>query len=135
MAKYFTLDELTRSNTAAINNIDNAPTGVDTRQALEALMTHLLDPARELWGAPIVVTSGYRCPRLNRAVGGAVRSQHLVGEAADITAGSRSDNKRLFERIVSSGLAFDQLIDERGYSWLHLSYRKGGNRNQILHLK
>lgn len=133
MAKYFTMEELTRSHTAAVRRIDNSP-GVDTRAALEILMDELLDPARELWEAPLTVTSGYRCPRLNRAVGGAARSQHLAGQAADITTGSKEGNRRLFQRIIESGLSFDQLIDERNYAWLHLSYRRGANRKQILHL-
>jgi hypothetical protein len=89
---------------------------------------------RELWGAPIIVNSGYRSAELNEAVGGAPRSAHLSGEAADITVGLPTENRRLFEMIAGSGLVFDQLIDERGYGWLHLSYRKTGNRRQILHL-
>lgn len=134
MAKYFTLDELVRSATAAARGIDNTPpAAVEAR--LEVLAEKLLDPARELWGASLRVTSGYRCPELNAAVGGAATSQHLQGEAADITAGSREGNRRLFEAIAGSALDFDQLIDERDYSWLHLSYRAGANRRQILHLK
>jgi hypothetical protein len=93
-----------------------------------------LDPVRELWGAPLRVNSGYRSPALNAAVGGAPSSQHMAGEAADITTGSREGNERLFGLIVSSGLKFDQLIDERGWSWLHVSYREGANRRRILHL-
>lgn len=86
-----------------------------------------------MWGRPITVNSGYRCPALNAAVGGVVKSQHLTGEAADITTGSREGNRVLFEKISRSGVPFDQLIDESGYSWIHISY-SSRNRRQVLHL-
>jgi hypothetical protein len=137
VSKHFSFDELTRSATAARLGIDNTPPP-PAAVRLEALAERLLDPVRELWGAPLRVNSGYRCTALNRAVGGAPRSQHMAGEAADITAGSREGNRRLFEAIEAAvrrgDLALDQLIDERGYRWLHLSYREGDNRQQILHL-
>lgn len=136
--KHFTIEELCRSNTARQKGIDNIPTP-EIRQKLETLILRLLDPVRSEWGSPITVTSGYRCPELNRAVGGAVSSQHMKGEAADITAGNREKNRRLFEliaRMAQTGqLRFDQLIDEKNYQWIHVSYRADGNRNQILHLK
>ncbi|WP_226387208.1 D-Ala-D-Ala carboxypeptidase family metallohydrolase [Gallalistipes aquisgranensis] len=80
------------------------------------------------------MTSGFRSPRLNEAVNGVPSSQHVKGEAADITVGNPEDNRKLFELIRTSGLAFDQLIDERNYTWLHVSY-SDNNRKQILHLK
>ena len=80
------------------------------------------------------MTSGFRSPRLNEAVGGVPSSQHVKGEAADITVGNPEDNRKLFELIRTSGLAFDQLIDERNYTWLHVSY-SDNNRKQIVHLK
>ncbi len=133
MAKYFSIDELTRSATAAARGIDNTPPeGAAAR--LRVLAERLLDPVRELWGAPLRVNSGYRSPALNAAVGGAPSSQHLMGEAADITTGSREGNRRLFGLIAASPLEFDQLIDERGWSWLHISYREGANRGRVLHL-
>lgn len=133
MAEYFSIDELTRSSTARRLGIDNTPPPEIT-QALTSLIENLLDPARRMWGAPITVNSGYRCPELNRAVGGTPSSQHLRGEAADITAGSPDRNRRLFDAIAASRLDFDQLIDERGYSWLHISYSAGKNRRKTLHL-
>jgi hypothetical protein len=143
MAKYFSLNELESSETAAARGIDNTPPPYAAAR-LGVLAERLLDPVRDRWGAPIAVNSGYRCPELNRAVGGAAGSQHMLGEAADITTGSREGNRRLFGMIVdrcsASGtdlgqnLDFDQLIDESGYSWLHISYREGKNRRQILHL-
>ena len=126
--KYFTINELTRSATAKRLGIDNSPTKV-IRENLEALGTHILDPLREAWGAPIIVTSGYRCQRLNKAVGGASNSQHLYGQAADIrtVSDSREDNLALLRCVLSSGLPFDKLISEfvdvKGRpDWIHISY-------------
>lgn len=134
--KYFTMSELTSSPTARRKGIDNTPNGVQ-RAALTALVTNILDPLREAYGKPIVVTSGFRCAKLNRAVGGVARSQHTKGEAADIRSLSDkpADNKRLFDLIVRLGLPYDQLIDEYGYNWVHVSYTQGANRRQILHVK
>ena len=99
-------------------------------------MEKCLDPIREAWGNPIAVNSGYRSLALNVAVGGSPSSQHLTGEAADITTGSIGGNKRLFDLIQEIGVDFDQLIDENGYQWIHIScrYNGKGNRKQVLHL-
>ena len=95
-------------------------------QNLQALVEHVLDPARERLGMPITVNSGYRCPAHNKAVGGVKNSQHLKGEAADITC---ADNKRLAEIIEQLG-NFDQLIVYPMF--LHVSYkRQGVNRESI----
>lgn len=134
MAEYFSLQELQRSDAAARLGIDNTPPP-EARNRLSALINNCLDPIRRLWGAPVIVNSGFRCPALNKAVGGAPASSHLRGEAADITTGSHDGNRRLFGMILDSGLDFDQLIDERNYSWLHVSYRAGNNRRQVLHLR
>lgn len=133
MAKYFTLQELTRSRAAEERRIDNTPPP-QAKLALSTLATSLLDPVREMWGRPITVNSGFRSPVLNKAVGGSANSQHMKGEAADITTGSPEGNRRLFDMIAASGIEFDQMIDEKDYSWLHLSYRTGNNRQNILHL-
>ena len=135
--KYFTIDELCASDTAERKKIDNTP-NADARLRMQRLIEQLLDPIRAAWGAPITVNSGYRSPALNRAVGGVATSQHVKGEAADITVGSSAENKRLFDKIVelqkAGRIAFDQLIDESNYAWVHVSYRSGKNRNQTLHL-
>lgn len=133
MAKYFTINELTLSRTAAVRKIDNTPPP-EALKALTELAEGVLDPVREMWGAPLTVNSGYRSAALNKAVGGSPSSQHLRGEAADITTGTREDNRKLFDMIAAGNFDFDQLIDERGYSWLHISYRKNANRRNILHL-
>ena len=130
------MTELTSSPTAKRKGIDNTP-DANAKAALSALVANVLDPLREKYGKPIVVSSGYRCPKLNKAVGGAARSQHTKGEAADIrcVSDSRAENKRLFDLIVASGLPFDQLIDEYNYDWVHVSFKDGANRRQILHVK
>lgn len=128
--KYFTIEELCRSDKARQMGIDNTPTE-DVIDRLSDLVENVLDPAREKIGKPVAVSSGYRCPELNRAVGGVVTSQHVKGEAADLTTGNRKENERLFQ-IIRDNLPFDQLIDEYDYSWVHVSYRRSGNRKQIL---
>lgn len=131
--KYFTIDELTRSDTAEVKGIDNTPTK-EEKEKLVALVDNVLDPLREMYGKPITVNSGYRCPQLNAAVGGAKNSQHMRGEAADITAGSKTENKKLFE-LIRDNLPFDQLLNESDYSWVHVSYvSPEKNRKQTLNL-
>lgn len=134
--KYFTIQELTASATAKRKGIDNTPDAKATA-ALQALVSNVLDPLREAWGKPIVVTSGYRSAKLNRAVGGAAKSQHCNGEAADIRTLSdrRWENRQLFDTILRLGLPFDQLIDEYDYDWVHVSYRHNANRRQVLHVR
>ena len=135
--KYFSIEELCASDTAERKKIDNTP-NADARLRMQRLIEQLLDPIRAAWGGPITVNSGYRSPALNRAVGGVATSQHVKGEASDITVGSSAENKRLFDKIVelqkAGRIAFDQLIDESNYKWIHISYRAGNNRNQVLHL-
>lgn len=134
--RYFTWAELTASQVAKRKGIDNTP-DAKAKACLTALVANLLDPLREKWGSPIIVTSGYRCAKLNRAVGGASRSQHTKGQAVDIRTMSdtRAANKRLFDFVINSRLPFDQLIDEYDYDWVHVSFVDGANRRQILHVK
>lgn len=133
--KYFTLEELVKSPTAKRKGIDNTP-NAEVRKNLTLLVDNILDPLREAWGAPIIVTSGYRCGKLNRAIGGAKASQHMKGQAADIRTVSDkpADNKKLFDLIQSLKLPYDQLIDEYGYNWVHVSY-SSRHRRQILHIR
>lgn len=138
ITKNFSLDELYASSTAARLHIDNTPSE-EIKAKLERLAKEILQPIRDKWGAPIIVTSGYRCPELNKAVGGAKTSQHMLGEAADIKVGGKVENKKLFrviEGMVKSGkLNVGQLIDEYGASWLHVSLpRLNKQNNQVLHI-
>lgn len=134
--KYFTMNELTHSATAIRKGIDNTPDNT-AKANLTALVANILDPLREAYGKPIVVSSGYRCAKLNRAVGGVARSQHITGQAADIQSVSKSkaDHKKLFELAQRMRLPYDQLIDEYDYKWVHISFNTRGNRRQVLHVK
>ena len=98
------------------------------------LVDNVLDPLREAWGRPLTVSSGYRCPALNRAVGGSATSHHMDGMAADITTGNKVDNRRLFQLIINLKLPFTQLIDERDFSWVHVSYDPANVKRQVLKL-
>lgn len=98
---------------------------------LEQLVDYILDPLREWYGKPIRVTSGYRCQAINRSVNGSTSSQHIKGQAADISVGSPRENKRLYEYIRDC-LPFDQLINEYNYQWVHVSFSKGCNRRMQL---
>lgn len=131
---YFTFTEFERSETAYRYGIDNTiPDRLKSNVA--ALVDNVLDPLRRAWGKPLTVTSGYRCPALNKAVSGVANSQHLRGEAADITTGNVVDNRRLFQLAQDLALPFDQLIDERGFAWIHISHKaEGKNRHQVLKL-
>lgn len=130
--KYFTITELSQSSTATQKGIDNTP-NPDIIKNLESLVEHILDPLREKFGKPIIVNSGYRCPALNKAVGGSKTSHHMTGLAADITGGSVARNRILFSLIQELDLPFDQLIDEKNYKWIHVSFSEKP-RKQILHL-
>ena len=130
--KYFTIKELCKSSTATQRGIDSTPNS-EIVSNLEQLVDKILDPLREEYGKPIRVNSGYRCEKLNKAVRGSNTSQHRYGLAADITAGSKHENKNLFMLAQQLNLPFDQLIDEKNYSWIHISFSKKP-RKQILHL-
>lgn len=133
LSPHFTLAELTASDTAARRGIDNTPTPAiyaSLKRTAEALET-----IRALGGKPIIVTSGYRSPALNAAVGGAGNSAHLTGLAADINrSGSTPYDFGL--AIINSGLEFDQIIHEYG-RWVHIGLAAAGQkpRRQLLTIR
>ena len=139
ISKNFSYDEMVYSATAERLKLDNTPNEKE-KANLVRLVLEILQPVRDKWGRPIVVTSGFRSEAVNKAVGGARNSQHRLGEAADIKIGSKSQNKALFNFIldmVNNGeIKVGQLIDEYGYSWVHVSLpRQGKPNNQVLHIK
>jgi len=134
--KYFSIKELTKSATAARKGIKNDPS-IQEVKSLTALIEKVLDPLREAYGKPIIVSSGYRCPKLNAAVGGSASSQHVKGEAADIrsVADTPEENKKLFDLIVKLGLPYDQLINEYNYDWVHVSFGPRHRRQRMKAVK
>ena len=131
MSIHFSLKELIHSDTAKRDNINNTPTDQETITNLTVLMEEVLEPMREWLNKPIHVSSGYRSKELNTKIGGVPTSQHVKGEAADITC-SRLDD--LFEWACEN-LDVDQIINERKGKahWIHVSFKnQETNRNQHL---
>ena len=135
ISKSFVLEEFTKSDTAKAKGIVNA-IGQAEVVSLCALVHQVLQPLRDAMGHQVKIGSGYRCPRLNAAVGGVKNSQHMTGEAADLCIdGDMQKGKRWFEWIKAN-CNFDQLIWEhnaKGTYWVHVSYRaSGNNRKQVI---
>lgn len=122
LSEHFSLDELVFSQTAARKGIDNTPTPEHFRNMRR--LCALLEDVRDVVGTPVRVTSGYRCPDLNLAIGGAKNSQHLTGCAADIKCAGVS-TQEVIEIIIEADLPYDQLIQEYADSatggWVHIS--------------
>ena len=135
--RYFTIGELCQSNEAAQRGIPNHPNTAQ-KMNMEKLIDRVLDPIRSLYGKPIYVNSGFRCLTLNKVVGGAKNSQHMKGQAADITGVNPSENKKIWDIVMfllqEGDIDFDQLIDEKSLSRIHISYNEDNNRGQILTL-
>ena len=134
LSKHFSLEELCQSETADRLGIDNTPKDKEVVDNLKALCKEVLQPLRNFARRAVVVNSGYRCPEVNKAVGGVALSQHLTGEAADLRLKSIEEGRE-WVAWIKANRNFDQLIIERnkkGAVWLHVSYkRKGRNRRQV----
>lgn len=121
LTEHFTLAEMVRSQTATRRGIDNTP-GPAEIAALRELCLHVLEPVRAHYGRPVIVTSGYRSPMLNKRIGGSATSQHCKGEAADFTVPG-VPNLHVC-RWMEAKLNYDQLIYEFGEGgWVHASWR------------
>ena len=129
--KHFRIEEFEASPTAKTMGIDNTMPA-EARRAVERLVEAVLDPLREEFAMPIYVNSGYRSAALNAAVGGVANSQHLRGEAADITSGTREGNMRLWRLLRKMRLPVDQAINEHNYAWIHVSHRTQHNRGEFI---
>ena len=132
LSKNFALSEITHSNTAKRLGIDNTPSEKHLAN-MGLLINNLIQPMRDALG-PIRISSGYRGKDLNRAIGGSRKSQHCKGQALDIQFWSdgKMDNKVIYDWILSSGLEFDQMINEFDFAWIHISLVGVNNRNQVL---
>ena len=122
--KYFTIPELLRSDMAAQYGIDNTPDDI-ARVNLKTLVHMVLDPVREAYGSPVIVSSGYRCPALNAKVGGVEHSFHLRGMAADIYP-KDGDLERLWRTIgklfISRKIGITECYIDRGRGYIHIAY-------------
>ena len=132
LSNNFSLSEVTRSSTAKRIGIDNAP-NKEHLNNIQALIRKIVQPLRDAIG-PIRISSGYRSPSLNRAIGGSNKSQHCKGQALDLQfwEGGEMNNKKIYDWILSSGIDFDQMINEFDYSWIHISFSEFKNRKQVL---
>ena len=133
ISKNITFNEATKSNTAIRNGIKNEPNAQELSN-MKLVAEKCFEPLREWYGKPIKVNSFFRSDKLNTLVKGSKTSQHVEGKAIDMDAGSKEENKKLFE-WCKANLVFDQLINEYDYSWVHISYNASKNRNQILIVK
>lgn len=133
--KYFTLAELLKSRKAAEFNIDNTPT-FEVVDHLAELTDKILEPLRAAYGKPIYVSSGYRCPKLNKLVGGSPTSAHPRGDAADLQAKDMAGFKKFITAFLKAGcVRFDQCLLERkgNDEWVHISiYSASGSQRGII---
>ena len=135
LSQHFRLSEFTRSATASARGIDNTPS-TSAIDNLRRLCQEVLEPLRRHLDRPVVISSGYRSPALNKAVGGVANSQHMTGQAADIHIPDTATGSAWFE-WMEDNLLFDQLIKEKSTKtsksfWIHVSFRKDGkNRQQV----
>lgn len=137
ITKHFTLEELCASATAKARGIENKPQ-VQQIIALVYLAVYVLEPLRIAMNEPIPISSGFRCERLNRAVGGVSNSQHTKGQAADLCIGGDIEKGKRWFSWIKTHLKFDQLIWEHssnGTYWVHVSFVHpdfGRNRMQVI---
>ena len=134
LSNNFSLSEFTSSPTADRLGIDNTP-DKEATDNLQELVTFVLQPLRDLYGS-ITITSGYRSPELNKAIGGSTTSDHCLGCAADFEV--QSQDNRVMAQWIANNLDFKQLIlefyhaDDMHSGWIHCSYKKGSNNKQKL---
>lgn len=135
LSQHFSLSEMTKSQTGERKNIDNTP-GEKEIDALRALCVNVLEKIRTHYGKPVTINSGFRCKKLNTAIGGSKTSQHTLGQAADIEIVGVSNLD--LAKWVSNNMEFDQLILEfhnvniPDSGWVHVSWNASGNRMQVL---
>ena len=123
--KFFSIAEMTKSDTARRLGIDNTPSN-EIKKNLTLFINTVFDPIREDWGSPIIVSSGYRCPELNKAVGGVKTSGHLYGYCADLQVKGdlRKFSNFVIEWMKEHQMKWDQIIWEKSgnVTWLHFCW-------------
>ncbi len=127
LSKNFSLEEFTASDTATRKGIVNQPNAEQVENL--KMVASTLEVIRELVGQPVHISSGFRCPALNKAAGGSLKSAHMEGLAADIWV-QGMNAKALAHMIADAGIPMDQLIYEG--SWVHVGLALETPRNQVL---
>ena len=132
LSKNFSRAEIEHSNTAKRLGISNEMSDKHLEN-MQRVIDNLIQPMRDAIG-PIRISSGYRSPKLNKAIGGSSRSQHSKAEALDLQywIGGKMNNKVIYDWVLESGVEFDQMINEFDYSWIHISLKSRENRGQVL---
>lgn len=138
ISDHISYEEATKSQTATRKGIENNPTMMDLDR-MKLVAEKCFEPIRNYFKVPIAINSFYRSPKLNKAIGGSATSQHVTGEAIDMDAidSTGLTNKQIFE-WAKANLDFDQIIAEgwnsstKDFEWVHISYKKTGNRKQVL---
>lgn len=139
ISKNFDYKEFEKTDVPGMQ-VRNTITSAEVRDSIKALVDEVLQPLRDAWDEPLAINSGYRCPEVNKAVGGVPTSQHTKGEAADVCPFGRNGHgdietvRQLAQKAVELDLPFDQMILYP--SFVHFSHRlKGEQRRQILYNK
>jgi hypothetical protein len=130
ISKHISLEEATKSPTAIRNGIKNIP-NEEQLNNMKIVAEACFEPLRVWYGKPIKVNSFFRNDELNKLVKGSKTSEHVKGKAIDMDAGSKEENKKIFD-WCKANLKFNQLINEYDYSWVHISFDLGHNKNQTL---
>jgi hypothetical protein len=131
ISKHISTAEATESATALRLGIKNVPNEVEL-ETMKYVAENLFEPIREWYDKPIKINSFFRCVALNKAVKGSLTSGHVLGNSIDISGGNKVENKKIFDFIKTSGLDFDQVINEYDFTWIHISLKKTSNRKQVL---
>ena len=127
LSKHISMAEAKKTNTGLVNE-----PGQEQLKAMVFVANKVFEPLREWYGKPITINSFFRSTAVNRMVKGSASSQHVKGEAIDITGGNKTENKKLYD-YIKANLDYDQLINEYDYTWVHVSYTANGkNRKQQL---
>jgi hypothetical protein len=138
ISQHISYEEAIYSQKAVNANIPNVP-NEEQLEAMKLVAEKLFEPLRAWYGKPIKINSFFRNPDVNKLVMGAKNSNHLRGEAIDITGGSQVENKKIFDWCKANFKDFDEVIYEYGSvigpDWVHISFKKVGNRKKVIYVK
>lgn len=123
ISKWFTYDELIHTD----QNVNNVPNEKQVAN-LQKLVTNVLDPLRDMYGKAITINSAFRSAEVNKLVKGSKTSGHMLGTCADLDC---NNNKELYD-LIKEHFQFRQLINEYGFKWVHVEFREGDNKKQLI---